>query len=234
MLKRHLLLYLTLLVSFFCPYLAIKSLGSAGSNLKFVGRRLVGFFYIQYVFISVFNWTVADPRYSLLLNIQWISIGAETVWTTPLRDYNIPRVSECLSLRLRVGSHRPLSRKRVCLPPEPKGGGEGQYSLAGEVGNNSDDWRKNLTLCILSGTNTTCIILQECAELPVRGEPVLHGLGLRVGGGQPDPLQPHHPCRDCRQNCQQNSGEGFCGRQQIRVLSTQKESHRPPPHRLKK
>jgi hypothetical protein len=57
----------------------------------------------------------------------------------------IPRVPQCLTPRL---NWDPVSRKSVCLPPEPKGG---TNSPAGEgVGEsqfgNSDDWRKSLAL----------------------------------------------------------------------------------------
>jgi hypothetical protein len=51
---------------------------------------------------------------------------------------------------VRIGSTRPLSRKRVC-PPSPRTKGRRQPSLSGEGagGANSDDWRESLALCIL-------------------------------------------------------------------------------------
>ncbi len=47
-----------------------------------------------------------------------------------------------------LGPHPPF-RKRVC-PAEPKGG---THSPRGVGGPNSDDWRKNLALCLLCGPN---------------------------------------------------------------------------------
>jgi hypothetical protein len=52
---------------------------------------------------------------------------------------------------VRIGSPRPLSRQRVCPPPQNQRVGGGQHSLAGEGagGADSDDWRESLALCIL-------------------------------------------------------------------------------------
>jgi hypothetical protein len=54
----------------------------------------------------------------------------------------------CVCPLVRFGSAHLLSRKRVCPPPEPKGG---QHSTEGEGvgGSNSEDWRESLALCLL-------------------------------------------------------------------------------------
>ncbi len=49
-----------------------------------------------------------------------------------------------------IGSPHPLSRKRVCIPLGPKGGGGGTLSC-GWGGADSDDWIEGLALCILCG-----------------------------------------------------------------------------------
>ncbi len=58
-----------------------------------------------------------------------------------------------------IESPNSIPRKRVWLPPGPKGGG-GTSSLAGEGvgGLNSDDWTESLALCLLCGLyKCTCV-----------------------------------------------------------------------------
>ncbi len=47
----------------------------------------------------------------------------------------------------------PLSRYSECVPPPvgTKGGGHSRRGVSGRGGPNSDDWRKNLVLCLLRG-----------------------------------------------------------------------------------
>jgi hypothetical protein len=47
-----------------------------------------------------------------------------------------------------IGTPRPLSRLRVC-PPRTKRGGHTRLRLRGWGSPNSDDWRKNIALCLL-------------------------------------------------------------------------------------
>ncbi len=57
-----------------------------------------------------------------------------------------------------LGLPQPLSRKRVCAPPGPKGGrGHTRLRLKGWGSPNSDDWRKRLALCLLCGIKSRSV-----------------------------------------------------------------------------
>ncbi len=78
----------------------------------------------------------------LLSAVQRITL---TLWQ-PCTRYRTSRAPKCLNR-----DPIPLSRKRVCPPPEPKGGGDTFACRWGAGGGpNSDDWRKSLVLCLLS------------------------------------------------------------------------------------
>jgi hypothetical protein len=62
---------------------------------------------------------------------------------------------------VKLGSLYPLSPKRVCFSPEPKGGGGGLHTRlrVRRWGSPiSDDWRKSLALCLLCGPFSNLLI----------------------------------------------------------------------------
>jgi hypothetical protein len=71
-------------------------------------------------------------------------------WLRP-QSTSIPRVPQCLSPRR---NWDPLSRKLVCIPLPPKNQRRVEHTrlrVSGWGSPNSDDWRKSLSLCLLSG-----------------------------------------------------------------------------------
>ncbi len=59
----------------------------------------------------------------------------------------IPRIPQCLSPHWHWNPP-PLSCKRVCPLPQPKGGGHVRLQVRGWGSPDSDDWRKSLALCL--------------------------------------------------------------------------------------